>query len=103
VESVCCIWSSSGFRKRCFPERVLKWYAKKVKGPTIFGGDFNLIIKSCEKSTGGVLGRWNVVFNIITEHNNLMELHLGNMKFTWSNDHMVPTFENFDWFLAITE
>jgi hypothetical protein len=28
---------------------------QKVKGPTLFGGDFNIIRKSCEKSNGGSL------------------------------------------------
>jgi hypothetical protein len=50
----------------------------KFKGPTLFGGDFNIIRKSCEKSNGGNIGRWSVIFNAIIEHHNLMELHLGN-------------------------
>jgi hypothetical protein len=32
----------------------------KVRGPTLFGGDFNIIRKSCEKSNGGTIGRWSV-------------------------------------------
>jgi hypothetical protein len=51
----------------------------------------------------GVTRRWSVIFNAIIEYNNLMELHLGNRQFTWSNDHVVPTFEKLDRFLATTE
>jgi hypothetical protein len=44
-----------------------------------------------------------VIFNAIIEHNNLMELHLGNRQFTWSNDHENPIYEKLDRFLATTE
>jgi exonuclease III len=54
---------------------------QKFKGPTLFGGDFNIIRKSCEKSNGGNIGRWSIIFNAIIEDNNLMELHLGNRQF----------------------
>jgi hypothetical protein len=75
------IWSCSNLRKIDFLERVLH-IMPKSQGSHSLWGEFNIIRKSCEKSNGGIIGRWSVIFNAIIEHNNLMELHLGNRQYT---------------------
>jgi hypothetical protein len=47
--------------------------------------------------------RWSFLFNAIIEQNDLMELNLTGRAYTWSNDHMNPTFEKLDRFLVSPE
>jgi hypothetical protein len=63
-------------------------------------GDFNLIRHAGEKNTPGGMNKWNTIFNIIIENNNLMDINLSNRKYTWCNDHVVPTYAKLDRFLV---
>jgi hypothetical protein len=44
----------------------------KSKFPSVYGWDFNLVQNASEKSTSGGLSKWNTIFNIIIENNNLL-------------------------------
>jgi exonuclease III len=69
-------------------------------GPTIFGGDFNIIRSNEEKNKPGILSRWSVLFNSIIEMHGLIELDLSDRLYTWSNNRSNPTFEKLDRFLV---
>jgi hypothetical protein len=43
-----------------------------------------------KKSTGGGLTKWNTIFNIIIENNNLFDIKLNNRKYTWCKNHVDP-------------
>jgi hypothetical protein len=44
---------------------------------------------------------WSFLFNAVIEQNDLMELNLTGRAYTWSNDHMNPTFENWTGFWSL--
>jgi exonuclease III len=72
----------------------------KSKGPTIFGGDFNVIRTNEEKNKPGILSKWSNLFNSIIEMHGLIELDLSDRLYTWSNNRDNPTFEKLDRFLV---
>jgi exonuclease III len=73
------------------------------KGPTIFGGDFNIIRTNEEKNKPGILNHWSTLFNSIIEIYGLIELELTDRLYTWSNNRSNPTFEKLDRFLVNSE
>jgi hypothetical protein len=75
----------------------------KCKGPTIFGGDFNVIGTNEEKNKPGILSKWSNLFNSIIEMYGLIELDLSDRLYTWSNNRGNPTFEKLDRFLVNPE
>jgi hypothetical protein len=85
------LWSCPTLGKEIFL-REFSILCQKVKGPTLFGVTLILLERAVRKVIGGNIGRWSIIFNAIIEHNNLMELQLGNRQYTWSNDHVVPIF-----------
>jgi len=58
----------------------------KWQGPIIIGGDFNLVRSSAEKSNGNINLRWADLFNDWINKWALIDLDLGNRKFTWTNN-----------------
>jgi hypothetical protein len=46
------------------------------------------------------MGKWNAIFNIIIEDNNLIDINLSNSKYTWCNDHVGPTYAKLDRFFG---
>jgi exonuclease III len=75
----------------------------KCKGPTIFGGDFNIIRTNEEKNKPGILSKWSILFNSIIKMYGLIELDLLDRLYTWSNNRCNPTFETLDRFLVNPE
>jgi hypothetical protein len=80
--------------------REFSQVCQQRKFSTVYGGDFNLIRHAGEKNTPGGMSKWNTIFNIIIENNNLMDINLSNRKYTWCNDHVIPTYTKLDRFLV---
>jgi endonuclease/exonuclease/phosphatase family metal-dependent hydrolase len=55
-------------------------------GPTIVGGDFNLIRESKEKNTGNINEHWTHLFNDWINKFALIEIKNANRQFTWGNN-----------------
>jgi hypothetical protein len=64
------------------------------------GGDFNLIYRAQDKSNSNVdramMGRFHHLLNDIK----LLEVHLMDKSFTWSNEREAPTLVRLDRVLA---
>jgi hypothetical protein len=73
------------------------------KGPSIFGGDFNIIRTNEEKNKPVILSRCSALFNSIIEMHGLIDLDLSDRLYTWSNNRNNPTFEKLDRFLVNPE
>ena len=58
--------------------------------PLIIGGDFNLVRKVEDKSSGNVNIRWMQAFNDTIDDISLKELHRGGSRYTWSNKQEDP-------------
>lgn len=58
----------------------------KWQGPIFIGGDFNLVRTVTDKSNGNINFRWADLFNEWVDKWALIELELGNRKFTWTNN-----------------
>ena len=55
-------------------------------GPTVVGGDFNLVRDSSEKSTGNISQKWANLFNDWVNKFGLIELKNSGRKYTWANN-----------------
>jgi hypothetical protein len=55
-------------------------------GPTLIGGDFNLIRESREKSSGNINQHWADLFNDWINKFNLIEIKNVGRRFTWANN-----------------
>lgn len=71
-------------------------------GPTMIGGDFNLVRFTSDKSNGQINHKWCDLFNEWIDNCALLELKVSNRAFTWSNkqDNLVMTkrvFVTTDW------
>jgi endonuclease/exonuclease/phosphatase family metal-dependent hydrolase len=56
------------------------------QGPTLIGGDFNLVRFAYEKSNGNINHKWVDAFNEWVSRWSLMELDAPNKMFTWTNN-----------------
>ncbi|XBH61752.1 hypothetical protein VPH35_116143 [Triticum aestivum] len=65
-------------------------------GPTIIGGDFNLVRSSEEKNTGSVNLHWVTLFNDWVNKYALIELKNYTRKFTWANNQDNLVMANID-------
>jgi hypothetical protein len=55
-------------------------------GPTLVGGDFNLIRESCENNTGNINQHWADLFNDWINKFALVEIKNSSRRFTWGNN-----------------
>jgi hypothetical protein len=55
-------------------------------GPTLIGGDFNLIRNDKEKSSGNINQRWTNLFNDWVNKFDLIEIKSAGRMFTWANN-----------------
>lgn len=58
--------------------------------PTIIGGDFNLVRRVEEKSTGNVKHNLVNAFNSFVANTGLREIHRGGGQYTWTNKQINP-------------
>lgn len=68
----------------------------KWQGPTLIGGDFNLVRFICDKSNGLINHRWADSFNFWIDKWGLIELSAMNKKFTWTNKQEFPILAKID-------
>lgn len=66
------------------------------QGPTLVGGDFNLIRFTSDKSNGVINHRWADSFNSWVDKWALVELNAGNKRFTWTNNQEHPIMAKID-------
>jgi endonuclease/exonuclease/phosphatase family metal-dependent hydrolase len=59
-------------------------------GPTLIGGDFNLIVDKSEKSNGVVNQKWVDLFNDWIHNFGLLELKNSSRSYTWTNNQDLP-------------
>lgn len=59
-------------------------------GPTMFGGDFNLIRNSSEKNTGNINQHWAEAFNNWINVGALLEIKNPTRPYTWTNNQEQP-------------
>jgi hypothetical protein len=55
-------------------------------GPTLIGGDFNLIRESSEKSLGNINQHWANLFNDWSNRYDLIEIKNARRLYTWANN-----------------
>lgn len=58
--------------------------------PMLVGGDFNLIRRVEEKSTGNVNVQWMNAFNDFIANTEIRELHRTGGQYTWTNKQSNP-------------
>ena len=71
-------------------------FCSNNKNPYLAGGDFNIIRFALEKNKPTGVHRHTDLFNSIISANNLLDIHMVGGKFTWSNNHEIPTLERLD-------
>ena len=74
-------------------EEYLQELGGKIKEcgwPMIIGGDFNLVRRVEEKSSGNVDVRFMVAFNDMIDDTELLKLHRGGSRYTWTNKQVDP-------------
>ena len=55
-------------------------------GPTMIGGDFNLVREGCDKNTGEINQHWADLFNDWINKFGLIEIKNTGRKYTWANN-----------------
>ena len=55
-------------------------------GPTLIGGDFNLVRNTSEKNTGNINQHWADLFNDWVNNFGLIEIKNAGRRFTWANN-----------------
>jgi len=65
-------------------------------GPTMLGGDFNLVRFSSDKSNGVFNHKWADAFNDWVSKWGLVELNPSNKLFTWTNNQVNPILAKID-------
>lgn len=73
------------------------------KGPTLIGGDFNLVRFARDKSNGVISHRWSDAFNDWISHWGLVELDLSNKQYTWTNNQENMVMARIDRIFVSTE
>ena len=72
-------------------------------GPTMLGGDFNLVRFSSDKSNGVFNHKWADAFNDWVSKWGLVELNPSNKLFTWTNNQVNPILAKIDRIFVTTD
>ncbi|PUZ51151.1 hypothetical protein GQ55_6G154700 [Panicum hallii var. hallii] len=72
-------------------------------GPTLLGGDFNLIRNAAEKNNDNIIYHWSDSFNDWINHWDLIELKNPNRSYTWTNNQEQPIMAVLDRVFATTD
>lgn len=59
-------------------------------GPTVIGGDFNLVTNAKEKNNGSINFKWSALFQDWINKQGLIELKNPTRSFTWTNNQEQP-------------
>lgn len=73
------------------------------QGPTILGGDFNLVRYGSDKNNSNLNHRWADAFNTWINRWGLLELNPNNRKFTWTNNQENPVMAKIDIIFITTD
>ena len=79
-------------------EVMLNW-----SGPTIVGGDFNMVCNQSEKSNGMINHHWSDCFNDWINSCGLMDYKNPTRSFTWSNNQEQPIMAAIDKVFCTTD
>ena len=71
-------------------------------GPTLIGGDFNLVRHISEKNNGNINFHWSYSFNDWINHWGLIEFKNPSRTYTWTNNQEQPIMAVLDRILAST-
>jgi hypothetical protein len=71
--------------------------------PFIIGGDFNIMQKPEDKSTGDFDNKWPSFFNVVIESLDLREIIMTGRLYTWAGSGDNPTYEKLDRILVNTK
>jgi hypothetical protein len=71
--------------------------------PFLIGGDFNIMRKPEDKSSGVFDHKWPSLFNAVIESLDLREIVMTGRQYTWAGSGDNPTYEKLDRVLASTE
>jgi hypothetical protein len=71
--------------------------------PFLIAGDFNIMRRPEDKSSGVFDHKWPSLFNAVIESLDLRELVMTGCRYTWAGSGDNPTYENVDRVLARTE
>jgi len=72
-------------------------------GPTMLGGDFNLVRFISDKSNGVFNHKWADAFNDWVSKWGLVELNPSNKLFTWTNNQVNPILAKIDRIFVTTD
>ena len=72
-------------------------------GPTLLGGDFNLIRSSSDKNNDNINYHWSDSFNEWINHWSLMEIKNPTRAYTWTNNQEQPIMALLDRVFTATE
>ncbi|KAG2590773.1 hypothetical protein PVAP13_5NG412800, partial [Panicum virgatum] len=86
-------------RKDTFLSKLVS-FCSRNRDPFIIWGDFNLVRFPSEKNKPMVVGRFTNCFNAIISAYELIDIHMTNGKYTWSNNQSDPTLVRLDRFLV---
>jgi hypothetical protein len=71
--------------------------------PFIIGGNFNIMRKLEDKSSGDFDNKWPSLFNVVIEYLDLREIVMTGHQYTWAGSGGNPTYEKLDRVLVSTE
>jgi hypothetical protein len=77
---------------------MLSW-----QGPTLFGGDFNLVRNSTDKNNGNINHKWADAFNGWINGWGIIEINSSNKMYTWTNNQDTPVLAKLDRIIATTD
>jgi hypothetical protein len=80
-----------------------KYKTKEETLPFIIGGDFNIMRKPEDKSSGDFDNKWPSLFNVVIESLDLREIVMTCRQYTWAGSGDNPTYEKLDRVLVSTE
>ena len=64
--------------------------------PYLIGGDFNIMRRPEDKSSGVFDSKWPILFNAIIESLDLKDIVMSGRQYTWAGPGDNPTFEKLD-------
>jgi exonuclease III len=85
--------------KVCFMQ-VIREVKAMVNARWLLVGDFNLIYRACDKSTGRINRRLMNSFRLLLDEVEMRELHLHGRRYTWSSGTQSPTQTKIDHIFA---
>jgi hypothetical protein len=77
---------------------MLSW-----QGPTLFGGDFNLVRSSRDKNNGNINHKWADAFKGWINCWGIIEINSSNKMYTWTNNQDTPVLAKLDRIIATTD